>query len=585
MAILGTSLNWLWRMADARAKRLGLTTLALVILGASLAAVTPIALKLTIDGMQQGTGSHYSRLSLIAIYVLGLLATRLVAEWRMLTQGLAEQRLQREISVRTFDHLLSLPMSFHVRSRAGAVSDAVDQGLRGFEIVLQPLVGTVLPALLELAAVSIVLARFAHAEYLVVIACALVAHAWAVTRRPLSVTAHADEVIASHLQTGAALTEGLIQVESVKAFGANGSVIRSYDARARTLERAWGAFLRRRAFSSIIMSSIGTAALGASLVWAAHQVARGTLTLGEFVLVHAYVLRLLQPLELVSFAIRDIGQGLAGLRALLGLLQEPGEDHARSCRRALDAAPPALEFDGVSFSYAKGTPTLCDVSFSIPAGRTVAVVGASGSGKSTLIRLLLRLYEPDAGEIRIGGVPIGEVDLAFLRQSVALVPQDTTLFHDTIENNIRFGSEMARAAQIEEAARASGIHALIDSLPDRYATLAGERGLRLSAGERQRVAIARAIVRRTRVLLIDEATSSLDSRTEAHVLQSLTSLCRGKTTLIVAHRLATIANADSIVVLHEGRVVENGTHEQLLRRGGHYAELWAAQQPMSSTGS
>jgi ABC-type multidrug transport system fused ATPase/permease subunit len=202
-----------------------------------------------------------------------------------------------------------------------------------------------------------------------------------------------------------------------------------------------------------------------------------------------------------------------------------------------------------------------------------------------LIRLALRLYEPDRGEIRLGGIPIKDFDVTSWRDSVALVPQDTTLFHDTLANNIAFGSLAATAEDIEEAARASGLHALIDTLPDRYATLAGERGLRFSAGERQRVAIARAIVRRARVLLIDEATSSLDSRTEAHVLRSLSSLCAGRTTLIVAHRLATIAHADSIVVLHEGRVVETGVHEELLRRRGHYAELWAAQHPLSTTGS
>jgi ATP-binding cassette, subfamily B, heavy metal transporter len=228
---------------------------------------------------------------------------------------------------------------------------------------------------------------------------------------------------------------------------------------------------------------------------------------------------------------------------------------------------------------------LRNVSFRVPAGKTVAVVGASGSGKSTLVRLILRLYEPDDGCIRLGGIPVGKIDLTGLRRSVALVPQDTTLFHDTLANNIALGSQSATAADIEEAAQASGLHALIDSLPDRYLTLAGERGLRLSAGERQRVAIARALIRRAQVLLIDEATSSLDSRTEAQVLRSLTSLCAGRTTLIIAHRLATIVHADSIVVLREGRVVESGTHQELLRRRGHYAELWAAQHPMSSTGS
>jgi ABC-type transport system involved in Fe-S cluster assembly fused permease/ATPase subunit len=584
MATLRMALSWLWRMADARAKRLGLVSLALLIAGSLLAAAAPIALKLAIDSMGQGTGAQLSPLVLILIYVLGLYATRLVSEWRALAQGLAEQRLQRQISVRTFEHLLSLPMSFHARSKTGAVADAVDQGLRGFEIVLQPLIGAVLPALLDFAIVSVVLVQFAHPEYLIVITCALAAYLWAVSRPSLAVTGPASEVIASHMGSSAALTEALVNIEAVKAFGANRTVVQRYESVAATLERAWSRFFRRRAGSSLVMSSIGAVALAGSLAMAAYQTEGGTLTLGSFVLVHAYILRLLQPLELVSFAIRDIGQGIAGLQSLLDLLSEPSEDHSRPGSRPLIATP-ALEFGGVSFSYATGSPTLRNVSFRVHAGKTVAIVGASGSGKSTLIRLILRLYEPDAGQIRLDGVPIQEIDLACLRHSVALVPQDTTLFHDTLAYNIAFGSQAATAADIEEAARASGLHGLIDSLPDRYHTLAGERGLRFSAGEKQRVAIARAIVRRARVLLIDEATSSLDSRTEAHVLHSLASLCAGRTTLIVAHRLATIAHADSIVVLHEGRVVESGTHQELLRQRGHYAELWAAQHPLSSTGS
>jgi ATP-binding cassette, subfamily B, heavy metal transporter len=328
----------------------------------------------------------------------------------------------------------------------------------------------------------------------------------------------------------------------------------------------------------VLVATIFALSLGGSLYLAASNVMSGTMTVGAFILVNAYVIRLAQPLEMLGFAIHDVAQGLAFLQGLLDLLQEARESDAPTPTSFRPSLQSQLSFEAVSFGYRDGEPVLKDVSFDVKPGSTVAFVGASGSGKTSIIRLLFRLYEPRRGRILLDGTPIANLPLSLLRQAIAVVPQDTVLFHDTIANNIAFGRHGASRADVEEAGRIANLDGFISTLPDGYDTVVGERGLKLSGGERQRVAIARAALKRPRIYVFDEATSSLDTRTEREILRNLRDVAARCTTLVIAHRLSTIVHADEILVLDKGAIVERGKHEDLLVHDGIYSMLWRAQQ-------
>jgi len=302
------------------------------------------------------------------------------------------------------------------------------------------------------------------------------------------------------------------------------------------------------------------------------------MTIGGFVLVNTYVTRLFQPLQALGLAARDMSQGLGFLQQMLIMLDEKVEQSVSTVGRTEAQECAALVFKGVNFSYKPNRVILSDITFSIPHGRTVAIVGTSGSGKSSLIRLLFRLFEPDSGQILLDGVPISELPLSRLRRAIGIVPQDTVLFNDTIGRNIGFGRPGASQHEIECATRLAHLQLLVSELPDGYATEVGERGLKLSGGEKQRVAIARAALKRPTIYVFDEATSSLDSRTEREILENLNDLAHRSTTLIVAHRLSTVVHADQILVMDRGVIIERGTHNELLRTEGCYASLWREQQ-------
>jgi ABC-type transport system involved in Fe-S cluster assembly fused permease/ATPase subunit len=583
---LREALQLLWRVADRYAKGRLLLALALVACAALLAALTPIALKLAIDALTAGAASGpLAPAAFVALYVGGQYLARSFTELRVLVHGQAEQHVRRHIGRRLFEHLVRLPMRFHLERKTGAISETAEQGIRGYQLLLHHMVFTVLPVTIEFLAVALVLIHLGYEIYLLILGLAAASYAITFYRGAARIQDPALTVSVAHIEAHAILTDSLLNYETVKYFDAEPVVCRRYDEALSRTESAWRRFFLQRSISGLAVATIFALSLGASLIYATRGVLAGTMSIGDFVLINAYVVRLVQPLEMLGFAIRDIAQSLAFLRKLLELFREKPEDDLTTGREHLVGTRGELVFIDVSFSYLPDHVILRNVSFRVPAGRTVAVVGVSGSGKSSLIRLLFRLYEPDAGKILLDGTPIADMPLSCVRRAIAVVPQDTVLFHDTIANNIGFGRCGASQQAIEAAAKVANLHELIGALPKGYDTVVGERGLKLSGGERQRVAIARAALKQPHIYVFDEATSSLDSKTESEILKNLADVARQSTTLVIAHRLSTIVHADEILVLDGGMLVERGTHSELCERGGHYAALWRAQQAGVSTRS
>lgn len=565
--------------ADLYAKRRLLVALALVATGALLAALTPLALKMIVDGLSAPSTTYFAPTVLILLlYVVGQYASRCSTELRMMLHGHADQRLRRRISLRLFDHLIRMPMRFLLTQKTGAMGESAEQGLRGAQMVLQHGVYTIIPVSIEMLVVAVVLVQAGHLLYLAILGLSALAYAFAFYRWAEAVGESADQVSTRHIAAHAQFTDSLINAEAVKYFDAETTMAQRYDAALGQTESAWHRFFTSYAFNGILVATIFALSLGTSLMFAMRDVASGAMTVGGFVLIHAYVVRLVQPLELLGFAVRDISQGLSFLSSMLALLRERTEAHEKWPVTRTSPARGELIFADVSFGYRNERAVLKNVSFKVPAGKTVAIVGVSGSGKSSLIRLLFRLYEPDRGRILLDGVPISNMPLSTLRRSIAVVNQDAILFHDTIARNIGFGKCGASQCEIEDAARLANLHDSIMSMPDEYQTVVGERGLKLSGGERQRVAIARAALKRPVIAVFDEATSNLDSRTELEIVRNLAVLSNQCTTLVIAHRLSTIVDADEILVLNAGVIVECGSHDQLLAQDGQYAVLWRAQQ-------
>jgi ABC-type transport system involved in Fe-S cluster assembly fused permease/ATPase subunit len=585
LSTLREALQLVCSVADRYAKRRLLLALGLVATAALLAALTPLALKMVVDGLSQGTNlrdTSFSLVALVGAYVASQYLWRCSTELHMMLHGHADQRLRRRIGARLFEHLVRMPLRFHLERKAGAMGETTEQGLRGYQMLLQHAVYTVVPVTIELLAVALVLVSIGHPLYLLLLGISAVAYVIAFNRWANAIFEPSEGISKTHIDAHALLTDTLVNAETVKYFDAEQAVCERYDAALARTEYAWRRFFSRYAVNGIVVATIFAATLGVSLALAMQDVSHGTMSVGDFVLINAYVVRLAHPLETLGFAIRDIAQGLAFLRSMLALFREKTEQDKVATFRGESAMRGELTFADVSFGYHEGRAVLKNVSFTVPAGRTVAVVGVSGSGKSSLIRLLFRLYEPDNGHILLDRVPIIDMSLSDVRRSIAVVPQDTVLFHDTIAHNIRFGRSGATQSEIEEAARIANLHDFILRLPEQYETIVGERGLKLSGGERQRVAIARAALKRPRVMVFDEATSSLDSRTEGEILRNLVDLSSRCTTLVIAHRLSTVVHADEILVLHQGVIVEHGAHHELRALNGHYAALWSAQQSGAS---
>ena len=557
--------------------RLALAVSALV-LASIFTALGPVALKNVVDAIAgDRPGTDVSLAVLAILYVITQWLARGAGELRALLYAYAERRMLRTLSENLFAHVMRLPLRFHLGRQTGAIAQTLQNGLQGYELILHHLVFTFLPVTAELATIVVVLTRLDQPMFFAFYAGAAVCYAivFAFTVSKVMRTANAASEMS--IDASATMTDSILNYEIVKYFTAEPVVQEKVSRALRKTEKEWVSFYRIYSVNGLAVATTYAAFLALTILYAVAQVQAGALTIGGFVLVNTYMLQIIRPIEMLGYAVQGFSQGTAMLTSMLVLLKEAPEPES------VDAATPpsgpgSLEFDSVGVSYRSDRTILDGVTFCIPAGKTLGIVGTSGAGKSTIVRLVTRLLEADSGRILLDGIPVSEMSLAVVRQAIAVVPQDTVLFNDTIGYNIGFGKHGSTQHEIEDAARVAHLHDFITSLPDGYATHVGERGVKLSGGEKQRVSIARAALKQPRIYVFDEATSSLDSRTERQILRNLRDISSSHTTLVIAHRLSTVVHADEIVVLDHGSIVERGTHSSLLEQNGRYAALWRAQQ-------
>ncbi len=583
MGVIRTLVPYLWPPGE-----LGLkvrVVVALLFLAAAKAAnvTVPILYKLAVDALA-GEGEAATN-PVLAIPVGVILAYGLA---RVLSLGFGElrdavfervsQRAMRAAALNVFRHLHGLSLRFHLERQTGGLSRVVERGTRAIDSLLSTMLFNIVPTLLEILLVTAILWRlfdwrFALATFATV--AGYVAYTVVVTNWRTRIRRH---MLDADTKANAKAIDTLLNYETVKYFGNEGFEADRYDKALRVYEDA-----AVKTQSSLSLLNVGQgfiiAAGVVTVMWmAAAGIVAGTLTIGDFVLVNTYLLQLYQPLNIFGFVYRGIKEALNDMEKMFDLLNVEREVEDKPGAPALVTAGGSIRFEAVGFGYDPRRPILKGVDFTVPAGATVAVVGASGAGKSTLSRLLYRFYDVTEGRILIDGQDIREVTQASLRRAIGIVPQDTVLFNDTIGYNIAYGRPGAERTELERVAASAQIRGFIESLPDGWDTVVGERGLKLSGGEKQRVAIARTLLKDPPILILDEATSALDTHTEREIQAALRDASRGRTALVIAHRLSTVVDADEIIVLDQGRIVERGTHTALLAKGGAYAALWTKQQ-------
>lgn len=565
-----------WSEAELAVRIRLIAVACLVVAAAVLTALSPVVLKWMVDGFAAGNPKSISPYALALIFALIQFLVRAMSEMRGLIYAGAERRTMRVLSENIFMHLMRLPLRFHLDRRTGAVSHSLDLGLQGYQMILHHLVFTVLPVTAELVTIVFVLTRLTPPTLVALFCAALACYGMAFGCATRVAASSAKTASTASIDASAKITDGLLNYEIVKYFTAELVVQDGVSRALRRAEGLWATFYRRHAKNGLLLAIIYGVVLCATLVMATGDVLGGQMTVGEFVLVNAYMLQVLRPVEMLGYALQAFAQGSAMLHKMLELFEQIPETEPVIDRAASNCLN-SIRFDNVTLSYNLGHRVLRSLNFEVAPGKTLGIVGASGSGKSTIVRLAVRLLDPDSGRILVGAVPINELSLAILRNAIAVVPQDTVLLNATIACNIALGRSACSIGELEAAAKLASLHEFIMSLPDKYDTLVGERGVKLSGGERQRLAIARAVIRRPEIYIFDEATSSLDSGTESEILRKVHEIARSSTTLIIAHRLSSVVHADEIIVLDAGRIVEQGLHQRLVSRQGVYAALWHAQ--------
>ncbi|MBB3929649.1 ATP-binding cassette subfamily B protein [Kaistia hirudinis] len=563
--------------------------LALVVLVAAklVTVMVPYAYKWAADSLTAARGADTSAgiatvltvpILLVIAYGGGRILLNLFNQLRDALFARVSEHAIRQLGHRAFVHMHRLSLRFHLQRRTGGLSRTMDHGMKGVDSIVDHIILNTVPTVLEFLLAAAIIAWQFNFTYLGVIVATVVAYVWFTIVASNWRIALRREMNASDTEANSKAVDSLLNYETVKYFGNEDLEAERYDRSLARYEAASIKTWTSLAWLNIGQTVIFTIGMTTCMVLSGLAILRGEQTLGDFVMINALLIQLSFPLNFIGMIYRELKQGLADVEAMFDLLDEGEEVRDKPGAPALPAGPGALRFEDVAFHYDAARPILKGISFDVPAGHTVAIVGPSGAGKSTISRLLFRFYDATGGRITIDGHDIRDVQQNSVRAAIGMVPQDTVLFNDTIAYNIRYGRPSASEAEMREAARMAQIAGFIEQLPDGFETEVGERGLKLSGGEKQRVAIARTILKAPPILILDEATSALDTHTEREIQGALDRVSSGRTTLVIAHRLSTVVHADQILVLEAGRIVERGRHEELMARGALYASMWNRQR-------
>jgi len=574
---------YLWPDGQAWVKRRVVLALIALVLAKLVAVGTPFFYKAAVDAL---AGESSGDAWMLAFGAVGL--TVAYGGARLMNVGFQQlrdvlfapvaQRALRRLALETFTHIHQMSLRYHITRKTGGLSRIIERGVKGVEFLLRFLLFSIGPLVLELLMIGVVLWTLFDIWYLAVVVVVIAAYVaftfkvteWRVKQR--------KEMNDQDTDANQKAIDSLLNFETVKYFGAEAREAERYDAAMQGYERAALQTSYSLAFLNFGQSLLITGGLVAVMVMAAIGVQGGSMSVGDFVMVNAYMIQITMPLNFLGTVYREIRQALVDMAEMFGLLEQEPDIREKPDARDLKVAGASVRFSDVVFGYDAARPILKGITLDVPAGRTVAVVGPSGSGKSTIGRLLFRFYDVQKGAVTIDGQDLRDLTLDSLHLAIGVVPQDTVLFNDSIGYNIAYGRAGANQADVEEAAKAAQIHDFIIGLPEGYDTQVGERGLKLSGGEKQRVGIARTLLKDPPILLLDEATSALDTETERDIQGALKRAGQGRTVITIAHRLSTVADADRIVVLEDGVIVEEGSHADLLARKGRYASLWQRQQ-------
>ncbi len=578
-------LPYLWPK-DRRDLRVRVLIAAGLLVLAKLANVyVPILLRNAVDALESTPENLVVALplGLLLAYGLARVAALAFGELRDALFAKVAQHAIRRVAHSTFEHLMALSLRFHLERQTGGLSRSLDRGAKSIEFLLFFVMFNVLPTIFEIALVCGILWYMFDWYFAAVPLLTVLVYVWLTFRLTEWRIKHRRQMNDSDNDANTKVIDALINFETVKYFGNDRHESSRYDKALETYESA--AVLSRVSLSILNSAQAVVIAIGvtALMIMAGNGVVAGTMTVGDFVMVNAYLIQVAMPLGLLGTVYREIKQSLIDLEAMFDLLHRGAEVQDQPDARPLQASGGTVAFKDVTFGYDPRRPILQGVSFAVPAGQTVAIVGPSGAGKSTISRILFRFYDVLGGQVTIDGQDIRGVTQESLRAAIGIVPQDTVLFNDTIYYNIAYGRPGATRREVGKVARLARIESFIAGLPDGFDTMVGERGLKLSGGEKQRVAIARTMLKNPCILLFDEATSALDSKTEQEIQQSLREVSKGRTTLVIAHRLSTVVDADQILVLDGGVIVERGRHDALLAAQGAYAKMWERQQKVAET--
>jgi ABC-type transport system involved in Fe-S cluster assembly fused permease/ATPase subunit len=576
IAIMG---RHLWPKGEIGLRVRVAVAMVLLVLAKVTNVYVPILYKHAVDALGEPAAQAVAvPIALILAYGVARVLAQAFGEFRDAIFAPVSQRAIRNLALEVFRHLHALSLRYHLERQTGGLSRVIERGTQGMEFLIRFTTFNILPTLFEIVLVSGILWSLYDWRFMAVTLGAVTAYiAFSVVLSEWRIK-FVRRMNDADTDANAKAIDSLLNYETVKYFGNEPHEAKRYDVGRRRYETAAIRSSRTLSLLNIGQGAIIAVGLVAVMSMAGYGVIHGTMTLGDFVAVNAFLIQLYVPLNMLGFAYREIRSALVNMEKMFGLLDVDAEIADRPGAPVLAVGGGEIVFDHVDFHYEKARPILHDVSFRVPAGKTVAIVGSSGAGKSTVSRILFRFYDVASGAVKIDGQDIREVQQASLRAAIGVVPQDTVLFNDTIYYNIAYGRPDASREEVEQAARLARIHDFIVALPQGYEATVGERGLKLSGGEKQRVAIARTILKNPQILLFDEATSALDTRTEQEIQRSLEEVSRGRTTVVIAHRLSTVINADEIVVLDRGRVVERGRHGDLLALGGLYADMWSRQQ-------